>query len=92
MHILGKLNRLRIIIGDVGNVYLEALTKERLYIVAGPKFGDLEGCFFIVQKALYGLSTSGARWAEQLEYSLRNLGFLLSYADLAIWMREHNNH
>ena len=27
----------------IGNAYLEAVTEEKLYIVAGPEFEDLEG-------------------------------------------------
>ena len=43
---------------------------EKLYIVAGPEFGELQGHTLIVHKALYGLRTSGARWAERLADSL----------------------
>jgi hypothetical protein len=43
---------------DVGNAYLEALTKEKLYIIAGPEFGELEGHILILHKALYGIKTS----------------------------------
>ena len=86
---LGKLNKLRIFIRNFENAYLEALAKEKVYIVAGPDFGEFEGCILIVKKALYGLRTSGARWAEQLADSLRNLEFLSSYADPAIWIREY---
>ena len=50
---VGKLNKLRIYTGDIGNAYLEALTKGRLYIVAGPEFGELKGCILNVEKALY---------------------------------------
>ena len=42
---------------DVGNAYLEAHTKEKLYVRAGPEFGALEGHVLIIQKALYGLKT-----------------------------------
>ena len=58
---------------DVGNAYLEAWTKEKLYITAGPEFGPLEGHTLIVDKALYGLRSSGARWAERLADSLRKV-------------------
>ena len=42
--------------------------------------------------ALYELRSSGARWAERLADSLRKLGFILSYADPAIWMRDMGDH
>ena len=34
---LGKLNNLELWGADIGNAYLEALTDETLYIVAGPR-------------------------------------------------------
>ena len=40
--LLGKLNNLDIWGADIGNTYLEAFTDEKLYIVAGPKFQELE--------------------------------------------------
>ena len=89
---LGELNGLELCAADVGNAYLEALTKEKLYIIAGPEFGELEGYILIVHKALYGLRTSGARWAEKLADSLRAMNFFPSYADPAIWMQNCNDH
>jgi hypothetical protein len=38
---------------------------EKVYIVAGPEFGDREGDILIISKALYGLCSSGARWHDQ---------------------------
>ena len=40
---LGKLNNLDIWGADIGNTYLEAFTDEKLLIVAGPEFQQLEG-------------------------------------------------
>ena len=42
---------------NLGNAYLEALTAECIYIVAGPEFGE-EGHIIIIYKALYGLHSS----------------------------------
>ena len=55
---LGKLNKLDIWGADIGNAYLEAFTDEKLYIVAGPEFQELEGYILIFLKALYGLKSS----------------------------------
>lgn len=89
---LAQLNGLSLCAADVGNAYLEAETQEKLFIIADPEFGKLEGHTLIVHKALYGLRTSGARWAEHLADSLRAQGFTSSYADPAIWMREQDDH
>ena len=40
---LGELNDLQPWASDVGNVYLQALTKEKLYIVADPGFEKSQG-------------------------------------------------
>ena len=56
---LGKLNHLKLWGTDIGNAYLEAVTEEKLYIVAGPEFEDLEGCMLTFSKALHGLKSSG---------------------------------
>jgi hypothetical protein len=59
---LGKLNELTACAGDVGNAFLHGTTQELVYIIAGPEFGpELEGKRLIIDKALYGLKTSGAR-------------------------------
>jgi hypothetical protein len=55
---LARLNSLELWEADVGNAYLEAKTKEKVYIVGGPESGPLEGHTLLVDKALYG-STQG---------------------------------
>ena len=72
---LGKLNNLDIWGADIGNVYLEAFTDEKLYIVTGPEFQELEGYILIFQKALYGLKSLGKRWAEVIHGILRDMKF-----------------
>jgi hypothetical protein len=52
---LAELNGLPLWATDVGNAYLEALTAEKVYIIAGPEFGENEGCIYVIYKALYGL-------------------------------------
>jgi Reverse transcriptase (RNA-dependent DNA polymerase) len=51
---LAELNQLELWGADVGNAYLEALTKEKVYIIGGPEFGDLTGHTLLIFKALYG--------------------------------------
>ena len=49
---LAELNGLESWSTDIGNAYLEAETKEKVYIIAGPEFGELEGHTLIIFKAL----------------------------------------
>jgi hypothetical protein len=58
---LAELNGLLIWATDITSAYLEAFTLEKVCIKAGPEFGKLEGHWLTIEKALYGLRTSGAR-------------------------------
>ena len=73
--LLAELNDLKINATDISSAYLEAKTKEKLTITAGPEFGDLAGHTLIIFKALYGLRSSGARWHERLADTLRDMGW-----------------
>ena len=86
---LGKLNHLWG--ADIGNAYLEAFTDEKLYIVAGPEFQELEEYILIFLKAMYGLKSSGKRWAEVIHGILRDMKFLPSKADPFICLRKAPN-
>ena len=77
---------------DIGNAYLEFVTKEKVYIIAGPEFGDREGHTLIIRKALYGLKSSGLRWRERFAGVLRSMGFFPSKAENDIWMRDKGDH
>ena len=35
---------------DIGNAYLEATTKDKLFIVAGPEFEELQGYMVVIPK------------------------------------------
>ncbi len=89
---IGEANGLTCCAADIGSAYLQSMTRERIFIVGGPEFGDLEGRVFIVYKALYGLRTSAARWHEHLSKKLRELGFKPSKADPNLWIREMKSH
>ena len=78
---LGKLSHLDLWGADIGNAYLEAFTDEKLYIVTRPDFQELEGYILIFLMALYGLKSSGQRWAEVIQ----------SKVDPCIWLRKAPN-
>jgi hypothetical protein len=88
----GEINGLRAMAGDVGNAYLEAKTKEKVYFVAGPAFGHLQGHFLVIVKALYGLRTSGARYHERFADTLRTMGFFQCKNEQDLWMRDAGDH
>jgi Reverse transcriptase (RNA-dependent DNA polymerase) len=50
---LSQLNKLELRGTDIGNAYLEATSKEQLYIVSGSEFGELEGHTLVIHKAIW---------------------------------------
>ena len=55
-----ELNNLQLWRANVGNAYLQGLTREKLCIVAGPEFEEVQGHVLIMYKALYGTTSAGA--------------------------------
>jgi hypothetical protein len=87
MLFLAELNEMEVWATDIGNAYLEATTQEKLYIIGGSEFGSLEGHILVIQKALYGLRSSGKRWHERLADCLRNEGFQPCKVEPDLWIR-----
>lgn len=88
---LAELNNLELWATDVGNAYLEAVTSEKVYIIAGAEFGDREDHILVIHKALYGLRSSGARWHDRFSDCLREMGFTPSIAEPDIWFRPNKD-
>ena len=86
---LSQLYDLEIWGAEVGNTYLESYTDEKLCIIAGPEFKELQGHLLIMTKALYLYWTrsGGARWHDRLFDILQELKFKPSKADPDVWMR-----
>ena len=84
---LGELNNLELWGADVGNAYLQALTREKLYIVGGPEFEELQGHVLVMYKTLYGTRSGGACWHDKFFDILHHMGFKPSRADPDIWMK-----
>ena len=49
---LAKLNNMKVWDADIGNAYLEASTKEKLYVVTGPELEEVQGHILVIHKAL----------------------------------------
>jgi hypothetical protein len=74
--LLGELYELSCCACDIGNAFLFEKTTEKVYITTDPEFGvDLHGKNLIIDKSVYGLKTSAARFYEHLSESLLRLGF-----------------
>ena len=84
---LSQLNDLEIWGADVGNAYLEAYTDEKLCIMAGPEFKELQSHLLIMIKALYGTRSGGVGWHDRLFDILQELKFEPSKANTDVWIR-----
>ena len=89
---LSELNDLEMWATNIGHAYLEAFTSEKLYVITGPEFGELEGHMLVISKALYGLRTSRLSWYERgFLDCLHDMGFTPSkvsgagYLDVTYW-------
>jgi Reverse transcriptase (RNA-dependent DNA polymerase) len=90
--ILARMNGLLVCAGDVGNAFLYGKTKEKVFVIAGEEFGANKGKRMIVDRSLYGLRSSAARFHEHLSVKLRKMGFRPSKADPDLWYRKVGDH
>ena len=82
---LTKLKNMKFWGGDNGYAYHLSSTKEKLYIVAGPEFEELQEHIFVIHKALYGLKSSGLRWLKRIHDIMLQLYFRPCKADPSVW-------
>ena len=85
---IGDLNGIKEMVCDIGNACLETYNKEKVYIIAVLEFKDKEGHMLIIEKVLYGMRISGARFYENLADTLRDMGFILCKSNPDLWMRD----
>jgi hypothetical protein len=60
--LIAALNDIDIMSCDIGNAYLNAPCRERIWFVAGAECGNCAGMVCKLVRALYGLKSSGAAW------------------------------
>jgi hypothetical protein len=89
---IGSMHALQVCAADIGNVFLYGKTKELVYVIAGPEFGTHEGKTLIIDKGLYALRSSAARFHEHLAAKLRSMGFRPSKADSDLWSKRQDGH
>ena len=82
---------LSFVTGDISNAFVQADTKEKIYTIAGPEFGERQGCMVIIKKALYGLATSARQWNIRLGDTIRELGFVPTRADPDLWIKRSDD-
>ena len=91
--VVARVNGLLVVADDVGNAFLYGITKECVYIVAGPEFRlELCGKILIIYKTLYSMKSSLARFHEHLSATLRSMGFKPTKADFDLWFKDKGDH
>ena len=68
--ILSAMNNLEVCAADISTTFFYENTREKVYIIAGKEFGEHAGKRMIIDKGLYGLKTSSARFHESLSSKL----------------------
>jgi hypothetical protein len=83
---------LKALCSDVGNAFVTADTKEKVYCVVGLEFGQEQvGQVIIIRKALYGLASSSACFHAHFADILRSFGFRPTRFDQDVWIRLAND-
>ena len=83
---------LEILCGDIGNAYVNAYTKEKVYSIAGDEFGKaMKGSIVIIVRALYGMRTSSESWHAHLADTLRGFNFKPTRYDNDVWIRQYED-
>jgi Reverse transcriptase (RNA-dependent DNA polymerase) len=77
---------LQVLTGDVSNAFITAPCLEKVYSYAGPEFGERSGSIIVLNKALYGLRSSGRAFRAHFAEVLRAMGFTASRYDRDVWM------
>ncbi|GFH47961.1 hypothetical protein CTEN210_14370 [Chaetoceros tenuissimus] len=81
------LNDLNVMCCDFKSAYLQAKTSETHYIVCGPEFGEHEGCYAKIKRALYGGKSAGADYWKTMRSCMECLKFKPCKGDQDLWMR-----
>jgi hypothetical protein len=86
---IAALNDLEVGACDIGNAYLNAQCREKVWFQAGKECGEHEGKAMIITRALYGLRSSGAAWRAMFStFILKELGFESTRVDSDVYRRK----
>jgi hypothetical protein len=86
------LNGLNVLSCDIGNAYLNAPCREKIWFQAGRECGADRGKVMVITRALYGLRTSGASWRQTLADTLLSpeFGYFQSRGDPDVYLKRRS--
>ena len=85
--LVAALNDLDIMSVDIGNAYLNAPNKEKIWMIAGHEFGTDKGAVFIITQTLYGLKSAGAEWRTFFAQALTRLEFKPTWGNRDVYIK-----
>ena len=87
--LIAALNDLDVLACDIGNAYLNAPCREKIWFLGGAEVGsEFQGKVCVMTRALYGLKSSGASWRATLVSTLYDMGYVDTKADPCVLRRE----
>ena len=87
--LIAALNDLDVLACDIGNAYLNAPCREKIWFKAGRECGADMGKVMIITRALYGLKSSGASWRAMLSKTIQDMGFQSTIVDPDVYIRRN---
>ena len=90
--VLAALNNLDVCAADISTEFLHGKTKEKVFVRAGKEFGIHQGKKMLIDKGLYGLQSSAARFHDKLASSLQKMNFKPCKTDYDLWIRDKGDH
>jgi hypothetical protein len=86
------MNGLDILACEIGNAYLNAPCREKIWFQAGPECGKQQGVVMIITRALYGLNSAGTSWRTMLSDTLQSpeFGFRPPQVDQDVYIRRRS--
>ncbi len=86
--LIATLNDINVMACDIGNAYLNAPCRERIWFVAGAECGEnYKGMVCKLVRALYGLKSSGTSWRAMFSLFITNtMNFTPSRADPDVYL------
>ena len=85
--LVATLNDLDAMSADIGNAYLNAPNKEKIWTVTGHEFGTDKGAMFTKTQALYDLKPARATWRTSFAQALAQLEFQPTQGDPDIYIK-----
>ena len=75
MFLVAALNDLNVVMADIGNAYLNAKVREKIWSTADTEFREHNGAVVLIVQALYGFKSSGTARRAHFAQSLQDLGY-----------------